>query len=1188
GESLWRRAAEQDAPMTLARSLFDILPPIRLEEPILPEFDEAEWRAKEARRSAEQPVQTAAPAFAATSEDDFFADSWLSSAGNSSTPASNTRIYDDLSAVTAAGAAASSADDDDDDLLASLLGFGGSEPAAAPATPANDRDQIQPFGFDWDDDTPATPQPRESLPSSLGDIGVHDTELPRGNNADVGGVQPFSFDDWGLDEELGSAKTSTPAASASTDADLDFPDISAFSLDDDPADKSTNVQPFSLEAENTGGVQPFSLDEDLGDFGGVAPFSFEDEARTPSTGNAPAPSESGLGSVQPFSLDDWGLDDAAGGGSLKPLSTDELTSSGDLDDFGAFKPFSLDELSLDTLEDETGGSLSGPQIGSDDQESEEPSGFSWQEPSWRTQNTQSRQPESSEGDSIFAKLMRNRPAEPAEPESPQPAQASAQNNADDDLNFFSIDDEPLRLDEADDQEGWFADQPPSAAELVEPFQGFSTGEPAPTTEQPAEPTAQHVQEVPTEASNFFSLDDLEADQGFSWETSPATQQPDQTAPAEPGGFFSLDDLEAEQGFSWETGAANQPAETPAEQEAQPFSLSDLGLSDDELDALNIPAETSPASDADQEADALPFSLSDLGLSDDELDALSLDTNTTAEASALPTLPEDMRSDLAETSQPVEATEAEPDMTPFSLSDLGLDEDELSFFEQAQAEQAGESETSAPVQPVETPEGEPDMTPFSLSDLGLDEDELSFFEQAQAEQTSGADTSAPVESAETTESEADMTPFSLADLGLNEDELAFLEQSQGGQELDTASQQTSEDVDLLFADFDLPAAEESQPATPTSPFAEQANQPLETPAETNIFGEPLTADVNEQTFDAVPATPGAEAEPDMTPFSLADLGLNDDELSFFEQAQAEQAGETEASAPVQPATPEAEPDMTPFSLSDLGLDEDELSFFEQAQAEQTSGADTPAPVESAETTESEPDMTPFSLADLGLNDDELSFFEQAQAEQSVTEQPETQASVENVGQPVESFESPFSLADLESDSPFASLDQAPESASAAEQPASVFDNAAQTDDEPLPMELPEGAQPVASAAEAEAVQAAPAQPVTSTPAFSAGGGDLSSFHSMLEADPENDAMRLAVARMSQQTNDIGQAVEQYKQLIKRGSLLDEVVVDLQDSIADADDPQMLRRLHRLLGDAYMKQNRFREAMDEYSWTLARSR
>ncbi|HEY0603818.1 MAG TPA: hypothetical protein VGD58_12945, partial [Herpetosiphonaceae bacterium] len=524
-----------------------------------------------------------------------------------------------------------------------------------------------------------------------------------------------------------------------------------------------------------------------------------------------------------------------------------------------------------------------------------------------------------------------------------------------------------------------------------------------------------------------------------------------------------------------------------------------------------PAAVEPSQEsAEAEPDMTPFSLSDLGLSDEDLSTLSLDeSDTSATAAEEATLPEDMRSDLAETTQPPASSDDEPDMTPFSLADLGLNDDELSFFEQAQAEQAGgESEPAAAVeQPGESAEQEPDMTPFSL-----------------------------------------------ADLGLNDDELAFLEQSQAGQELDTtASQQSNEDVDLLFADFDLPTAtEENQPETPATSFADQGDQQpellSEVPAEANLFDETPAVGADEQPFDNPSVAPSTEAEPDMTPFSLADLGLNDDELSFFEQAQAEQAGGESAA--------------------------------------------TPAAEQPGESAEQEPDMTPFSLADLGLSDDELSFFEQAQAEQSATEQPETEP-VEDTVQPEETFGSPFSLADLEDDSPFASLDQAAPAAdvsanSATDEAATVFDGDTQADDEPLPMELPEGAQAVASAAEAEEVQPAPAQPVASTAAVHMGGDELAAFHSMLEADPENDAMRLAVARMSQNTNDIGQAVEQYKQLIKRGSLLDEVVVDLQDSIADADDPQMLRRLHRLLGDAYMKQNRFREAMDEYSWTLARSR
>jgi hypothetical protein len=63
-----------------------------------------------------------------------------------------------------------------------------------------------------------------------------------------------------------------------------------------------------------------------------------------------------------------------------------------------------------------------------------------------------------------------------------------------------------------------------------------------------------------------------------------------------------------------------------------------------------------------------------------------------------------------------------------------------------------------------------------------------------------------------------------------------------------------------------------------------------------------------------------------------------------------------------------------------------------------------------------------------------------------------------------------------------------------------------------------------------------------------------------------------------------AVQQYKYLIKQNRLLDQVVDELNDLISDSDERQVLHRLHRVLGDAYSKQGRFREAIEEYSWTL----
>nr|MBP8252505.1 tetratricopeptide repeat protein [Herpetosiphon sp.] len=108
------------------------------------------------------------------------------------------------------------------------------------------------------------------------------------------------------------------------------------------------------------------------------------------------------------------------------------------------------------------------------------------------------------------------------------------------------------------------------------------------------------------------------------------------------------------------------------------------------------------------------------------------------------------------------------------------------------------------------------------------------------------------------------------------------------------------------------------ATPSAPVAQN-------PFATMHLTEPDMPQTSSNTSD----------EPDMTPFSLSDLGLDEDEIAQF------QASET----PTTPASTSDEPDMTPFSLSDLGLDDDEIAQF---QASET--PTTPA------STSDEPDMT----------------------------------------------------------------------------------------------------------------------------------------------------------------------------------------------------------------------------------------
>jgi tetratricopeptide (TPR) repeat protein len=109
-------------------------------------------------------------------------------------------------------------------------------------------------------------------------------------------------------------------------------------------------------------------------------------------------------------------------------------------------------------------------------------------------------------------------------------------------------------------------------------------------------------------------------------------------------------------------------------------------------------------------------------------------------------------------------------------------------------------------------------------------------------------------------------------------------------------------------------------------------------------------------------------------------------------------------------------------------------------------------------------------------------------------------------------------------------------------------------------------------------AAAAQPVTT------GNDVLDAFLRQLDADPENDVLRLSVARVVSQIGMVDLAAKQYRHLVRHNRQLDSVVGELQDLIANNDDQHLLQTLHRVLGDAYSKQGRLREAIEEYSWTL----
>jgi hypothetical protein len=236
-------------------------------------------------------------------------------------------------------------------------------------------------------------------------------------------------------------------------------------------------------------------------------------------------------------------------------------------------------------------------------------------------------------------------------------------------------------------------------------------------------------------------------------------------------------------------------------------------------------------------------------------------------------------------------------------------------------------------------------------------------------------------------------------------------------------------------------------------------------------------------------------------------------------------------------------MTPFSLSELGLSEDEINAL---------GLGEPAATPEPSQPPAEPEMTPFSLSELGLSEDEINSLDLGES-----------SGVAEVAPP----DIPAETAE-----PQQEPQMAPSGAKAGEP------------EQPAPPSTP-----------IEAPAAAPvATPQPRTPAPAAGRGDeapvytgndiVDTFLRQLEAEPEDDVLRISLARIGWQIGIPDLAVQQYKYLIKHNRSLDQVVDEINDLLSDSDEEKLMQRLHRVLGDAYTKQGRFREAVTEYSWTL----
>ena len=88
---------------------------------------------------------------------------------------------------------------------------------------------------------------------------------------------------------------------------------------------------------------------------------------------------------------------------------------------------------------------------------------------------------------------------------------------------------------------------------------------------------------------------------------------------------------------------------------------------------------------------------------------------------------------------------------------------------------------------------------------------------------------------------------------------------------------------------------------------------------------------------------------------------------------------------------------------------------------------------------------------------------------------------------------------------------------------------------------------------------------------------------LQDDPENAVLRLSVARAAVPSGMFETAMVQYRHLIRTTMLLDDVIADLRDILAEEADGQKRRECSRLLGNAYARQGRVQEAVEAYRMT-----
>jgi hypothetical protein len=495
---------------------------------------------------------------------------------------------------------------------------------------------------------------------------------------------------------------------------------------------------------------------------------------------------------------------------------------------------------------------------------------------------------------------------------------------------------------------------------------------------------------------------------------------------------------------------------------------------------------------------------------------------------------------------------------------------------------------------------PEQRDFSFADLGLSEEEIAAL--GLSEPGKGTDASAPSPAPTQPQAPAgkpvpralhmtsETTPLSLAELGLNPSEIAALSMKDSLEPIDLEHlHEELADIGLgalppLLQPFKTDEAGSQQPIDldqlPSSEPVQSLFDRLRQRRRSLTPSEPL-----------LPPTLLSADDPEMAFFSEDNVSLRDD------HDQAEGMNEPGSG---QEHAPSTSVDPSHFSLNELSeiLEEIASHGFSEATPDQESASlaasnlpmlTAAAAASLAAASHDMPDFPIFSIEDLGLTPEELVILGNieavpiapiktvAQSQPSAPakdKQTLTLPAVQDAEHPVE---------------PAPPQQQGQREAEASGAPPQM-----RTNDAAVSLDRNRASQPTAfepvHGTSSPAPSAAPQKPSREaqrwlpTSFIPTGDATLDAYLYQLEAEPGNRELALTVAHNSMQLGLFDLAIQQYKHLIRKNQVIDQIIVELQNLIDGVNDQVLLTRLYRMLGDAYSRRGRFRDAITAYGYTV----